>query len=108
MHSDITFIPDLEQDFGLSFNNIDEDIYAVKAEELMKDGRITDFKIGEWYFSHPNKLEVNFTSGDDVNRYSLTFDFEANAVDVSSQSGDQNMPMRLTFAEGEDPKVEIV
>jgi len=73
VHSDITFIPDLEQDFGLSFNNIDEDIYAVKAEELLKDGRITDFKIGEWYFSHPNKLEVNFTSGDDVSEWKYEF-----------------------------------
>ena len=57
-------------------NFIDNKQYNNKVIEMIADGRITDYEVGQWHFSHANQLEVEFPSSE--NKYSLTFDEQAN------------------------------
>jgi hypothetical protein len=75
-HSLGVLTPDMNSDLGESLNFIDNRQYNSKVIEMIADGRISDYEVGQWHFSHANQLEVEFPSSED--KYSLTYDEQNN------------------------------
>lgn len=71
-----TLIPNIDKDFGDVLNFIDEREYNNQLIKMIEDGTLTsdDYEIGEWYFSHANKIEVNYP--DSNKKFSMTFDYD--------------------------------
>ena len=83
-------------------NFIDDRRYNTKVIDMIKNGLLlpSDYEVGKWYFSHPNKLEVELPS----DKYSLTFEEDHNEVIVESSSN----KWELTFGVSDDPQTQVV
>lgn len=93
----------MNTDFASSMNFIDDRQYNTKVIDMIQNGVPLEYEVGEWYFSHPNKLEVDFPT----HKYSLTFKEDKNEVIVSSPNS-ENSPWELTFGESDDPQTRVV
>lgn len=82
----------MDKDYGDSLNFIDERKYNEKIIEMINDNspNLGQKLVGEWYFTNPNQLEVNYPSAN--KKFSLTFDEAQNLVTIESPSGEAGFP----------------